>query len=102
VSLGDRIRVPGDHPGHIYNQFVIRCSRRDDLQRYLRECGVGTEIYYPVSLHLQPCFKELGYGEADMPEAEAAARDSLALPIYPELPESAIRYVVDQVAQFSR
>jgi dTDP-4-amino-4,6-dideoxygalactose transaminase len=98
----DAIALPEDRPGHIYNQFVIRSQQRDQLQRFLFESGVGTEVYYPVPLHLQPCFTELGYGKGDLPEAEAAARESLALPIYPELTEDAQRYVVGRIAEFAR
>ena len=100
MGLDARITVPGDSPGHIYNQFVIRCPDRDGLQRFLRDRGVGTEIYYPVPLHVQECFKDLGYRAGDFPVAAAAARDSLALPIYPELTEAQQRYVAEQISAF--
>jgi dTDP-4-amino-4,6-dideoxygalactose transaminase len=96
------ISLPDDRPGHIYNQFVIRCEQRDSLQRFLVESAIGTEVYYPVPLHLQACFTDAGYGKGDFPEAEAAARMSLALPIYPELSEDAQRRVVERIAQFCK
>jgi len=102
TRLSEHVILPDDQGGHIYNQFVIRCQDRDSLQLFLREHGVGTEIYYPIPLHLQPCFGSLGYKEGDMPHAEAAALDSLALPIYPELEEPAQQYVVDQISDFFR
>jgi dTDP-4-amino-4,6-dideoxygalactose transaminase len=93
---------PAEEPGErcVYNQFVIRAERRDALQAYLKEHGVGSEVYYPVPLHLQPCFAALGYAPGSFPEAEAAARTSLALPIYPELEPAQQEYVAEQIRGF--
>jgi dTDP-4-amino-4,6-dideoxygalactose transaminase len=85
---------------HIYHQFVIRTVRRDALRAYLAEAGVGTAIYYPLGLHQQQCFANLGYVEGDLPETERAARETLALPIYPELQDDQQRYVINAIAQF--
>ncbi len=73
------------HNYHIYHQYVVRVSKRDELQSFLKEQNVSTAVYYPVPLHLQACYSELGYGEGDLPESERAAREVLALPVYPEL-----------------
>jgi len=99
-GLSPHVTLPQDVPGHIYNQFVIRCVNRDVLQAFLREREIETEIYYPVPLHLQECFAELGYARGEFPQAEAAAQEVLALPIYPELSEEQQCYVVDQICEF--
>jgi dTDP-4-amino-4,6-dideoxygalactose transaminase len=84
----------------IFNQYVVRVPRRDELQAYLKEQGIGTEVYYPLSLHQQQCFAELGYREGDFPESERAAAESLALPIYPELTEEQLAYVAERIGAF--
>ena len=96
----ETVELPDDRPGHIYNQFVVRSRRRDVLQRFLAERGIGTEVYYPVPLHLQACFAALDYPRGTLPEAERAAEESLALPVYPELTESHQSYVAEQIKHF--
>ncbi len=85
---------------HIFNQYVIRVSRRDELQAALQQRGIGTEVYYPIPMHLQECFAFLGHGVGAYPESERAAKETLALPIYPELSEAQLRYVVECVRDF--
>ncbi|WP_319409639.1 DegT/DnrJ/EryC1/StrS family aminotransferase [uncultured Desulfosarcina sp.] len=103
AGLTDRVHLPVEKENrHIYNQFIIFVDDgRDDLRVYLGEQGIGTEEYYPVPMHLQDCFSELGYQIGDFPVAEQAANQTLALPIYPELTESQQAYVVENSARFS-
>ncbi len=85
---------------HVYHQYVIRAQRRDELREFLTARQIGTEIYYPIPLHLQPCFAYLGYREGDFPESERAAKEVLALPMFPELTEDEQRLVVKSIADF--
>ncbi len=85
---------------HIFHQYVIRCKMRDELQAALKSAGIGNEIYYPVSLHEQECFRSLGYGAADLPRSHAASKETLALPVYPELSDAQRQYVVHTTAAF--
>jgi dTDP-4-amino-4,6-dideoxygalactose transaminase len=87
---------------HIYNQYCIRVERRDELRAWLTKHEVGAEIYYPLALHMQECFTYLGHKPEDFPESLRATQESLALPIYPELAESQLQYVVDTIAAFFR
>ena len=84
----------------VFNNYVIRASRRDGLKRFLAERGVGSDIYYPIPLHLQKSFAYLGYKKGDFPVSEAAAMETLALPVFPELKEVQIRYVVESIRDF--
>jgi dTDP-4-amino-4,6-dideoxygalactose transaminase len=117
LAVADSSRYPGKLAGgaepdlyypkvvgerHIFNQYVIRTSRRDELKASLQAQGVSTEIYYPVPMHTQECFAYLGYREGAFPQSEGAAREALALPIYPELTDEQAKYVVDCIGNFFR
>jgi dTDP-4-amino-4,6-dideoxygalactose transaminase len=102
-SAGLPIVLPQPAPyqtRHVYNQFVIRAPRRDELKAFLQENGVGSEIYYPLSLHLQVCFQDLGYREGDFPESERASREVLALPVHSAMPDQDIEYVCQMIRAF--
>ena len=98
----DALVVPSrnDRARHIFNQYTVRVDKRDQLREHLNEQGVGTEIYYPVPLHLQQCFADLGYEPGDCPFAEKAANEVLSLPIYPELSADQQQYVADHTVGF--
>lgn len=103
-DLADHVTVPTDETRgrHVWNQYVIRIAdgQRDSLRKHLAACNVGTEIYYPVPLHLQKCFSNLGWGQGDLPATERAAEETLALPIFPELTAAEQQTVVARIAEF--
>jgi dTDP-4-amino-4,6-dideoxygalactose transaminase len=104
-TRGTPVIVPAAAPyqtRHIYNQFVIRCERRDALREHLKSEGIGTEVYYPIPLHLQPCFADLGYRPGDLPVSERLARESLALPVHPDLASDDVETVAAAVDSFYR
>jgi dTDP-4-amino-4,6-dideoxygalactose transaminase len=85
AGLAGRLTTPQASAGHVYNQYVVRTPKRDALRAALTRAGIGTEVYYPRSLHVQECFADLGYQASDMPESERAVAEVLAIPVYPEL-----------------
>jgi dTDP-4-amino-4,6-dideoxygalactose transaminase len=101
-GLDGFVKLPVEKNGrHIYNQFVISVpSQRDELRQFLNEADIGTEVYYPVPMHLQPCFAYLDAKEGDFPVAEGAAKKTLALPIYAELTDEQQTYVVQKIKEF--
>ncbi|HEY8515954.1 MAG TPA: DegT/DnrJ/EryC1/StrS family aminotransferase [Candidatus Binatia bacterium] len=104
AGLDGIVRRPTVAPGarHVFHQYVVRVPRRDELRAHLAERGVGSEIYYPIPLHLQRCFSSLGYRAGDLPETERAAAEVLALPMYPELTDEQQQRVVEAIASFYR
>ncbi len=97
-----QVQIPYTEPGnlHIYNQYVLRVNRRDELRSYLSNHHIGNAIYYPIPLHLQKCYEHLGYKTGDFPESEKAATETVALPVYPELTKEQQDYVIETVHTF--
>jgi len=100
----DRVSLPPTVPGnfHVYNQFTVRAPKRDELRAFLKEKGVGTEVYYPLPMHLQNCYRDLGHQKGSFPQSEHAAEEVMSLPIYAELTEAQQVYVVEMIAEFYR
>jgi dTDP-4-amino-4,6-dideoxygalactose transaminase len=101
-GLLDQVTLPSpsNDKAHVFNNYVIRAKRRDQLKQFLAEKGIQSEIYYPLPLHLQKCFTDLGHRENDFPQAERAAREVLALPLYPELTLTQQEEVVQSIQSF--
>lgn len=101
-ALGEWVRWPTIPEGatHVFHQYTIRCQDRDALQRHLAAAGIGSTVYYPIPLHLQPALREFGAGEGSLPQSEQAARSVLSLPMFPELTEEEVDQVVEAVAAF--
>ena len=104
AGLLERVTLPKTDKGnvHVYNQFTVRVKKRDELRAYLKDKGVGTEVYYPIPLHLQGCYRELGHQKGSFPVSERASEEVLALPIYAELTEDQQTHVVRTIAEFYR
>lgn len=102
AQMPPELRLPAQHPDHSYHQFVIRPPRRDSLRTQLASDGIGTAVYYPEPLHLQPCFSDLGYRPGSLPVSERACQEVLALPMHPTLADEAQEFVVDRIAAFYR
>ena len=107
LDLGSEVRVLTDElrrarveAEHVFHQYVVRARKRDDLREFLTKRGIGSEVYYPIPLHLQPALAYLGYRAGDLPESERATGEVLALPMFPELTEDEQKYVVENVAEF--
>jgi dTDP-4-amino-4,6-dideoxygalactose transaminase len=102
AKLMDKVTLPTTAKGkeHLFNQYTVRVQQRDELRAYLKDRGVGTEIYYPVPMHLQACYRDLGYRQGSFPISEQAAEEVFSLPIYAELTEAQLTYVVEMIAAF--
>ncbi len=104
AKLSERVTLPTVEAKsfHVFNQFTVRVQKRDELRAYLKDKGVGTEVYYPLPMHLQNCYRDLGYQKGAFPQSERAAEEVLSLPIYAELTDEQLQYVVQSIADFYR
>jgi dTDP-4-amino-4,6-dideoxygalactose transaminase len=100
----ERVTLPKRSPrsSHIFNQYTLRVHDRDGLGRHMKARGIGHSVYYPIPLHLEPCFRDLGHRAGDFPEAEKASREVLSLPVFPELDTGRQEQVVQTVVEFYR
>ena len=102
ARLLDRVTPPVTQPGnyHVFNQYTIRAQRRDELKNFLKDRGIGTEVYYPIPMHVQDCYRFLGHKKGDFPVSEQAAAEALSLPVFAELTDEQLAYVVDSIQAF--
>jgi dTDP-4-amino-4,6-dideoxygalactose transaminase len=102
ARLLDRVTLPVTQPGnyHVFNQYTIRAQRRDELKNFLKDRGIGTEVYYPIPMHLQDCYRFLGHKKGDFPVSEQAAAEALSLPVFAELTDEQLAYVVGTIKDF--
>lgn len=102
AGLLNRVTLPVTRPGnfHVYNQYTVRVEKRDELRNFLKDKGIGSEVYYPLPMHLQQCYRDLGYQKGAFPVSEKAAAEVLSLPIYAELTEQQLQYVADGIQSF--
>jgi dTDP-4-amino-4,6-dideoxygalactose transaminase len=102
LELKEFVQIPTSLPEnvHVYNQYVVRVKKRDELRAFLSQNDIGSEVYYPVPLHLQKCYEFLGHKKGDFPESEKAALETLALPVYPELSPDQIQFVAETIKKF--
>jgi dTDP-4-amino-4,6-dideoxygalactose transaminase len=102
ARLLDRVTLPVTQPGnyHVFNQYTIRAQRRDELKNFLKDRGIGTEVYYPIPMHVQDCYRFLGHKKGDFPQSEQAAAEALSIPIFAELTDEQLAYVVGTIKDF--
>jgi dTDP-4-amino-4,6-dideoxygalactose transaminase len=102
IKTVDEVKTPyiAENSYHVFHQYTLRVEKRDELQKFLKENGIATMIYYPMPLHLQPVFGELGYKEGDLPVTEEACKEALSLPMFPELKREQQEYVVNKIKEF--
>ena len=99
-TLPPVLKSTKDKNYHIYNQYTLRLKNRDKLKKFLKENEIGTEIYYPLPLHLQDCFRDLGYKKGDLPASENASKSVLSIPVFPELTPAQKDFVVQKIFEF--
>ncbi|RME98166.1 MAG: erythromycin biosynthesis sensory transduction protein eryC1, partial [Chloroflexi bacterium] len=99
--LGLQLPAPAPHTEHVFHLYVARSAQRDALLAHLRKRGIGAQIHYPAPVHLQPAYRDLGFGPGSLPHTERAAQEVLSLPLYPEMPPESVKIVAGEIARFT-